>query len=77
MHDNKPIAYASKLPTTSQQNYAQIEKDKLAIVFGCNKFHDYIYGLKNVNVETDLESILKKPLYQALSRLQRMTFVED
>ena len=73
--DNRPVAYASKSLTTCQQNYAQIEKEMLAIVFGCTRFHDYIYGLPNVGVESDhkpLESILKKLLHQAPLRLQRM-----
>ena len=73
--ENQPVAYASKSLTACQQNYAQIEKEMLAIVFGCTKFHDYIYGLPDVNVETDhkpLESILKKSLHQAPLRLQRM-----
>ena len=63
------------LLTTSQSNYAKIEKEMLAVVFGCTKFYDCIYGLCNVLVETDhksLESILRKPLYQAPARLQRM-----
>ena len=63
LQDQYPLAYASKSLTTCQQNYAQIEKEMLAIVFGCVKFHDYIYGLPNIHVETDhkpLESILKK-----------------
>ena len=73
--ENQPVAYASKSLTACQQNYAQIEKEMPAIVFGCTKFHDYIYGLPDVDVETDhkpLESILKKPLHQAPLRLQRM-----
>ena len=53
LQDQHPIAYASKSLTTSQKNYAQIEKEMLAIVFGCNKFHDYVYGLPNIVVETD------------------------
>uniref|UniRef100_A0A1X7V5L8 Integrase catalytic domain-containing protein n=2 Tax=Amphimedon queenslandica TaxID=400682 RepID=A0A1X7V5L8_AMPQE len=47
----------------------------LAIVFGCQKFHDYLYGLLCVHIETDhkpLETILKKPLHTAPARLQRM-----
>ena len=51
LQDDKPIAYASKSLTQTQQNYAQIEM--LAIVFGCVRFHDYIYGLTTVEVETD------------------------
>ena len=75
LQEDNPIAYASKSLTTCQRNYAQIEKEMLAIVFGCTKFHDYIYGLPKVLVETDhkpLESILCKPLHQAPARLQRM-----
>ena len=70
-----PIAYASRALTQTQQNYAQIEKEMLAIVFGCTRFHEYIYGLPNVETEKDhkpLEAILKKPLHQAPARLQRM-----
>ena len=34
LQNNQPVAYASKALTESQQNYAQIEKEMLAIVFG-------------------------------------------
>ena len=47
----------------------------LAIVFRCTKFHDYIYGMPKVEVESDhnpLEAILRKPLHQAPPRLQKM-----
>ncbi len=53
LQDKGPIAYALKFLTTSQQNYAQIEKEMLAIVFGCKKFHDYIHGSADVKIETD------------------------
>ena len=75
LQDQYPIAYASKSLTATQQNYAQIKKEMLAIVFGCQKFHDYIYGLPQVAIETDhkpLETILRKPLHTASARLQRM-----
>ena len=64
---NQPIAYASKALTPTQQKYAQIEKEFLAVVFGCAKFAEYIVG-RNVTVESDhklLEAIMKKPLHVA------------
>ena len=75
LQESRPVAYASKSLTTTQQNYAQIEKEMLAIVFGCTKFHDYIYGLPKVTAESDhkpLEAILAKLLHAAPARLQRM-----
>ena len=47
------LAYASKALTQTEKNYAQIEKDMLAIVFGCTRFHKLIYGRHNVIVESD------------------------
>ena len=75
LQEDHPIAYALKALTKSQQNYAQIEKEMLAIVFGCTRFHDYIFGLPDIAIETDhkpLEMILKKNLHQAPARLQKM-----
>ena len=75
LQNDHPIAYALRALTNTQQHYAQIEKEMLAVVFGCTKFHDYIYGMPNVEVESDhkpLEAILRKPLHQAPLRLQKM-----
>ena len=69
-----PVAYASKAMNDTQRRYAQIEKELLAVVFACKRFHQYVYG-KTITVESDhkpLEAILKKPLSQAPSRLQKM-----
>ena len=74
MQEGKPIAYASKSLTQAEINYAQVEKEMYAIIFGCKKFHHYIYGRK-VRVETDhkpLIPISKKPLHAAPPRIQRM-----
>ena len=74
LQDGKPIAYASKSLSETEINYAQIEKELFAIVFGCKRFHQYLYGRQFV-VESDhkpLESIIKKPLAAAPPRLQRM-----
>ncbi|XP_055916267.1 uncharacterized protein LOC129949066 [Eupeodes corollae] len=72
-HDGNPIAYASATLTTSQQNYAQIEKELFAILFGCTKFHAFVFG-KSVLVETDhkpLVPLFDKALYKVPARLQR------
>lgn len=74
MQEGKPIAFASKSLTPSEINYAQIEKEMFAILFGCRRFHQYIYG-HEVKVETDqkpLVSIMKKTLLAAPPRLQRI-----
>ena len=62
LQKGKPVAYASRAMTQAEQNYAQIEKEMLAICFATSKFHQYVYGKSAVSVQTDhkpLESILK------------------
>ncbi|KAM7293520.1 uncharacterized protein ISCGN_026650 [Ixodes scapularis] len=76
LQEGKPVAYASAAMTEAQQNYPQIEKEALAIRYGCRKFHQYIYG-RPLTIETDhkpIESIAKKPLSKAPPRLQRLLF---
>ncbi len=41
-----PICFASRTLTASEQNYAQLEKEALALVFGTKKLHQYLYGRK-------------------------------
>ncbi|KAK3744137.1 hypothetical protein QZH41_006175 [Actinostola sp. cb2023] len=74
LQEGHPISYASRSLNDAEKNYAQIEKELLAVVYGCTKYHQYIYG-KQVEVETDhkpLEYLFKKPLTMAPPRLQRM-----
>lgn len=74
IQNDQPIAFASKSLTDAETRYANIEWELLAIVFGCEKFHTYLYSRSFV-VETDhklLEMISMKNLTAALVRLQRM-----
>ncbi|CAK1553186.1 unnamed protein product [Leptosia nina] len=75
LQHGRPVEYASRTLTDAQRRYAQIEKELLAIVFACEKFHQYVYGKQKIIVESDhkpLESIFKKPLMSVPARLQPM-----
>jgi hypothetical protein len=75
LQKGQPVSFASKALTSTEQRYAQIEKECLAIVFACEKFDQFIYGRKQVTVHTDhkpLIPILQKPIHSAPKRLQRM-----
>ena len=48
----KPISYASRSMTDTERRYAQIEKEALATTWACEKFANYILGMK-FEVETD------------------------
>ena len=68
-----PVAYASRLLTSAEQNYCQLEKETLSIVFGCERFKEYLHG-RNFEVLNDhqpLKSIFTKPLSKSPPRLQR------
>ena len=58
----------------AEGNYAQIEKELLAVKFSCEYFHQYVYS-HTVLINTDhkpLVHIMSKPLNQAPPRLQGM-----
>ena len=75
-----PIAYESRTLTPSEKNYAQVEKEALAIVFGVRKFHQYIYG-RRFTLVTDHKLLLtilgsKTGIPSlAAARMQRWSFL--
>lgn len=74
LQGGKPVVYGSKTLTSCQQTYAQVEKELYAVVFGCQRFQQYIYGQK-FTIETDhspLVAISKRSLANLPARLQRM-----
>nr|XP_054602637.1 uncharacterized protein K02A2.6-like [Nothobranchius furzeri] len=69
-----PVAYAFRALTSAETRYAQIEKELLASMYACERFHQYVYG-QTSEVETDhkpLVSIMSKPLNDCPVRIQRM-----
>ena len=70
----KPIAYASRALTVTEQKYAQIELELLAICFACNKFNQFLLG-KRFIVESDhkpLITLFNKDLHICPLRAQRL-----
>ena len=42
--EERPVVFASRTLTKTEQNYSQLEKEALALIFAVRKFHSYIYG---------------------------------
>ena len=68
------VAFASRSLSLTEQHYAQIEKECLAIVFASERFNQYIHGRESTTIRTDhkpLVAIFNKPIHSAPKRLQR------
>ena len=74
MREGRPIAYISRALTSGEQNYAQIKKELLSVVFALETFHQYTSG-RQMMVQKDHKPLLviqRKPISKAPMRLQRM-----
>ena len=53
LQNGQPVAFVSRSLTKAEQNYVQIEKECLAIVFACERFNQYIHGREQTTVNSD------------------------
>ena len=76
----RPIAYTSRTLASAERNYAQIEKEGLAIVYAVKKFHQYIFG-RHCTIITDHKPLLglfaenKAIPPMAAARIQRWAII--
>ena len=71
-----PVMYASRTLTDQEKRFSQIEKEALALVWGCDRFESFLLGREEpFTIETDhkpLVTILnKQDLDQSPPRIQR------
>ena len=75
--DDKVISYASRALTAVETRYSQTEKEALAVVWGIEHFHLYLYG-KEFTLITDhkpLEVIYGNKLAKVSAHIERWTYV--
>ena len=77
----RPIAFVSRSLNKAELNYAQIEKEGLALVYGVKKIHMYLYGRKKFTLVTDHKPLLAILVSKAslptlvAARLQRWAII--
>ena len=74
MQEGKTVAYASRTLSSVEQRYSQIEKEGLAIMFGCLRFQIYLSGRTFV-VVTDhkpLVPLFNNPRKLGPARIERI-----
>ena len=75
LQDNRPVEFAAKSLTETQQRYSVIEKEFLAIAFACKRFRYYLWGRDAIAIETDhqpLIGLMHKPINELSPRLAQM-----
>ena len=67
-----PICYASRSLTECERKYSQTEKEALALVWACERYHAYIYGMR-FDLVTDHKplEVIYGPRSKPCARIER------
>ena len=68
-----PVGYSSGALRDYKKRYSQIEKEILSVVFGVERFHEYLYGCKftMINDHQPLKSIFSRSIVTCPPRTQK------
>jgi hypothetical protein len=71
--NNKIVSYASRALTSVEQRYSQTEREMLAVVYGVEHFHLYLFGSPSFTMVTDHQPLLgiMKSQKPATARIDR------
>ena len=68
----RPVAYASRTLTPVKRRYSQTEREALAVVWGCEKFHLYLFGTQfNLLTNHKPLEVIYSPTSKPPARIER------
>ena len=73
LQNGQPVAFASR--ARAEQNYVQIEKECLAILFAAQRFDQYLIGHEMVTINSNhkpLVPIFSKSIFNVTKKLHRI-----
>ena len=79
-NQERPVAFASRTLSATEQRYSQLDKEALAIIFGIRKFHQYVAG-RQFEIHTDHKPLMylfkenRSISHLASARIQRWSLM--
>ena len=70
---DRPVYYASRSLSPVERRYSQTEKEALALVWACERFHLYLFGLQEFCLITDHKAleVIYSPRSKPSARIER------